>query len=95
MTISQSATELHISIWKPASGYEGDGVTCNDIDECLQEDICPEHNICQNTDGSYDCNCNPGFKSAKSGCLDVDECRDECYDASQETFIPPTHKTYI
>ena len=29
-------------------GYEGDGVTCDDIDECLQDGICPEHAVCEN-----------------------------------------------
>ena len=76
-------------------GYEGDGVTCDDIDECSQKDICPEHAVCENSDGSYDCICEPGFKDAKNGCIDVDECRDECNDASQETLVPSTHTTYI
>ena len=69
-------------------GYEGDGVTCDDIDECLQDGICPEHAVCENSDGSYNCNCdgNPGFKVAKNGCVDMDECRDECYEPTQETF---------
>ena len=70
-------------------GYEGDGKKCDDIDECLQEDICPEHAICENSDGSYDCHCDPNqrFKAANNGCLDVDECRDECFDITQEIFI--------
>ena len=70
------------------TGYEGDGVTCDDIDECLQDDICPDNAICENSEGSYDCNCdgNPGFKVAKNGCVDIDECRDECYETTQETF---------
>ena len=46
------------------SGYSGDGTTCVDIDECDENK--PTHNCattatCMDTDGSFDCECNPGF----------------------------------
>ena len=30
-----------------------------DIDECMEYNDC--HQICTNTNGSYECSCNPGF----------------------------------
>ena len=59
-------------------GYEFDGITCVDINECdLDSNICgvdifggvftsSESAVlgdCVNTDGSYDCNCYPGTDS--------------------------------
>ena len=45
-------------------GYSGDGTTCVDIDECDENK--PTHNCamaatCIDTDGSFDCQCKPGF----------------------------------
>ncbi|KAI8500845.1 hypothetical protein Bbelb_216630 [Branchiostoma belcheri] len=62
-------------------GFEGDGITCNDIDECRDSDAChAEHGYCINTLGSFECNCNPGYKPAENNplheCEDVDECHD-------------------
>ncbi|XP_078703247.1 uncharacterized protein LOC144928576 [Branchiostoma floridae x Branchiostoma belcheri] len=64
-------------------GFEGDGITCNDIDECLDSDTyrChTEHGSCNNTIGSFECHCNPGYKRAEGNpdheCEDVDECHD-------------------
>uniref|UniRef100_A0A158Q893 EGF-like domain-containing protein n=1 Tax=Elaeophora elaphi TaxID=1147741 RepID=A0A158Q893_9BILA len=43
-------------------GFEGDGYTvCDDIDECLQADVCHENAICGNTPGHYFCTCADGF----------------------------------
>ncbi|XP_027706966.1 adhesion G protein-coupled receptor E1 isoform X2 [Vombatus ursinus] len=49
---------------------------CTDINECLSETACPQHYICRNTPGSYDCTCSTGFISRNSHCEDVDECMD-------------------
>lgn len=58
-------------------GYEGnphDG--CFDIDECLHPNACGNGAICINEEGSYRCDCPPGFSGdARSvGCSDMDEC---------------------
>jgi len=68
------------------AGWTGDGHTCDDINECtetscLQEDppctVCPENGQCVNNDGSFLCNCDPGYKHAEGSerkCDNVDEC---------------------
>nr|XP_054755989.1 fibrillin-1-like [Lytechinus pictus] len=49
------------------AGYEANAAldVCNDINECLGDPNLCEHN-CENTEGSYQCTCLPGFE------LDVD-----------------------
>eukprot|EP00286_Rhodomonas_abbreviata_P019716 CAMPEP_0181309238 /NCGR_PEP_ID=MMETSP1101-20121128/11908_1 /TAXON_ID=46948 /ORGANISM="Rhodomonas abbreviata, Strain Caron Lab Isolate" /LENGTH=1439 /DNA_ID=CAMNT_0023415711 /DNA_START=17 /DNA_END=4336 /DNA_ORIENTATION=+ len=45
-------------------GYEGDGATCSDIDECAIEsmsDLCATNTFCENSDGSFACVCQPGY----------------------------------
>lgn len=49
-----------------------DKVSCVDINEC-QQHTCGEHR-CQNTPGSYFCECKPGFRLVAGKCEDVDEC---------------------
>lgn len=62
-------------------GYEGDGVTCTNIDECAGENNCdsrPERGICTDTEGSYTCGCRSGFSLTSSNiCEDVNECNDK------------------
>lgn len=36
-----------------------------DVDEC-EEGVCT-HNICNNTDGGFQCGCRPGFTLASDG----------------------------
>ena len=33
-----------------------------DVDECEITDICGENGECINTNGSYSCDCHPGYK---------------------------------
>ena len=44
-------------------GFEGDGIFCDDIDECqVNTSECHEHGNCHNIVGSYDCSCSPGYE---------------------------------
>ena len=43
-----------------------------DINECVNRGLCAENAFCENTAGSYTCNCNDGFEGDL--CTDIDEC---------------------
>ena len=53
---------------------------CEDIDECSNfEHNCSSHAECQNTPGSFDCECPNLFNGTgfpDSPCTDIDECQD-------------------
>ncbi len=53
------------------NGYEGDGFSCNEINECdpNQADLgskCPPNTVCINHPGSYECACAQGFEKNES-----------------------------
>ncbi|VDN55122.1 unnamed protein product [Dracunculus medinensis] len=58
------------------SGWAGDGKFCVDINECFGEpSICGPHSACENSAGSYSCQCDIGYISDENGkCMDMDEC---------------------
>ncbi|KAL1258137.1 hypothetical protein QQF64_011381 [Cirrhinus molitorella] len=74
-----------------------DSVSCVDIDECQQR-TCGEHR-CQNTPGSYFCECKSGFRLVAGKCEDVDECTElRCQQGclnSQGSFSCYCHIGYI
>nr|XP_026692192.1 zonadhesin-like isoform X3 [Ciona intestinalis] len=55
------------------TGYEGDGLNCTDVNECL-EVTCDDNALCVNTPGSYGCECKKGFLGREGTCLDINEC---------------------
>ncbi|XP_061898281.1 latent-transforming growth factor beta-binding protein 1-like isoform X3 [Entelurus aequoreus] len=58
-------------------GLEGEDATDCDVDECLNKTICWSHSFCENTDGSYRCQCDQGYTNPTedpSKCVDVNEC---------------------
>ena len=60
-----------------SSGFNGDGQSCVDIDECgTNTNQCHNHADCTNTDGNYTCACHDGFTGDGRTCTDNDECTD-------------------
>ncbi|CAH3017812.1 unnamed protein product [Porites evermanni] len=71
-------------------GYEGDGRTCNDIDECAQANPCYEADKCENRVPGYQCAaCPDGYRgnapsgvglddaqNSKQDCQEIDECKE-------------------
>uniref|UniRef100_A0A672JTZ8 Latent-transforming growth factor beta-binding protein 1 n=1 Tax=Sinocyclocheilus grahami TaxID=75366 RepID=A0A672JTZ8_SINGR len=53
-------------------------VVCPDSQQCYVDECntCGSHGVCQNTIGSFSCQCDPGFKDSQDGqgCVDVNEC---------------------
>ncbi|KAG0712253.1 Fibrillin-3 [Chionoecetes opilio] len=56
--------------------YSEDLQTCIDIDECAT-DPCQTYEDCENTQGSYQCQCRLGYHrdEPESGCQDMNECQ--------------------
>ena len=53
------------------------GLTCIDIDECLDPNSCDQTNFCNNTPGGFNCGCLEGFSGTNpNDCQDIDECAD-------------------
>uniref|UniRef100_A0A8W8NDF3 Fibrillin-1 n=1 Tax=Magallana gigas TaxID=29159 RepID=A0A8W8NDF3_MAGGI len=52
------------------------GSRCDqDVDECTDNPaICGSDKICHNLQGSYRCDCRPGFTKNGTNCIDVNEC---------------------
>jgi hypothetical protein len=63
---------------KCKKGFAGNGYTCDDVNECVDEykSPCDENAICTNTVGSFNCKCKSGFNgSGKLGdCRAIDVC---------------------
>ncbi len=56
-------------------GYEGDGLTCTNIDECAAgTDNCHSNANCTDEVGSYSCACGPGYVGDGLSCANIDEC---------------------
>lgn len=39
----------------------------SDVDECLQDDVCPPYSTCMNSLGTFSCTCNEGFSQSTNG----------------------------
>lgn len=59
-----------------SAGYQDDGASCVDIDECAAEtDNCSESATCSNTDGTFACTCQPGYIGDGVTCTVPPSCR--------------------
>ncbi|XP_038641732.1 latent-transforming growth factor beta-binding protein 1-like [Scyliorhinus canicula] len=58
------------------TGYQIHNRKCSDIDECLNGTTCGDAGTCVNTEGSYRCDCNLGYRLSADGnrCADINEC---------------------
>ena len=79
------------------SGYVGNGVICEDVNECSDGvHSCDTNAKCLNTDGSYQCECLNGFVGDGSFCDDVNECAaDSANDCVEHSFCTNTYGSYI
>ena len=78
------------------SGYTGDGIFCDDVDECFDDtDECDtDVGICHNTQGSYYCSCPEGFTGNGVICNDVDECLGVNHDCDAFATCHNDHGVY-
>lgn len=57
------------------AGYEGNGFSCTDVDECVSEMPCAAiGGFCVDNDGTFSCGCLAGFTGNGITCTDNDEC---------------------
>uniref|UniRef100_A0A9L0SLQ9 Nidogen 1 n=1 Tax=Equus caballus TaxID=9796 RepID=A0A9L0SLQ9_HORSE len=58
-------------------GFRGDGRTCSDIDECLEQpSVCGSHAICNNHPGTFRCECVEGHRFSEEGtCVEAEKTR--------------------
>jgi EGF domain/Calcium-binding EGF domain/Fibrinogen beta and gamma chains, C-terminal globular domain len=81
-----------------AEGFDGDGITCADVDECADSTHnCNTNATCENAEGGFACTCESGYEGDGIVCDDVDECStgtDNC-DANATCLNTPGNFTCI
>ncbi|XP_053292926.1 nidogen-1 [Pleuronectes platessa] len=74
-----------------AAGFNGDGRTCYDIDECREDpQTCGFHAICNNQPGTFRCECEDGYQFGSDGhtCAEVRRPVDACEEGTHTCDIP-------
>ncbi|KAA8584008.1 nidogen-1 [Etheostoma spectabile] len=74
-----------------AAGFNGDGRTCYDIDECAENPrICGSNAICNNQPGTFRCECEDGYQFGNDGqtCVEVHRPVDSCEEGTHNCDIP-------
>ena len=67
-----------------------------DVDECqpARENDCDVNASCENTMGSYTCQCLPGFSGNGINCSDIDECDSQMNDCHAVSVCENTVGSY-
>ena len=75
------------------SGYEFNGITCVDINECSSPTNPCVNAACVNSIGSYTCVCFNGFVSVNGDCVDINECSltGNCVNGICTNLLPPAN----
>ncbi len=77
-------------------GFEGDGTTCTDINECDNgTDDCAAEATCTNTAGSFTCECEAGLTGDGTTCADIDECATSTDDCDPNATCTNVDKTFL
>ncbi|XP_050561369.1 protein kinase C-binding protein NELL1 isoform X1 [Spodoptera frugiperda] len=81
-------------------GFQGDGLSCQDVDECqraggLDGHHCHSNTRCVNVVGGYVCQCLPGYtRRDKFNCVEVDECAGETHGCHAHAVCTNTPGSY-
>lgn len=78
------------------SGFEGDGKTCTDIDECKDpaQSGCAANADCVNRPGGYLCKCKDGFLGDGKTCAAVNECQGAANTCDPNAVCAETSPTF-